>query len=155
MESNLQQSRKVVQDLQASNDNMRFQGRQQAALMNRVRHEFAETIQNRALVKEQLEAERHLNAQLMAFIEALSFLEGQELKTLVDHKVDFDVVLASHPTIARRVTKVKQAHVAKKEALERFQGMHQQFVDMIQRLDGYARESDDEEAEMGTATAGV
>lgn len=60
-----------------------------------------------------------------------------DLGKLIGDKVDFDGVLASHPTIARHVEKMKQEDAAKDKVLEEYKGLHQHLYDMLQRLLGY------------------
>jgi DNA repair exonuclease SbcCD ATPase subunit len=158
--SDLRHSQKAAMDLQASADNMRSQLRQQAAMMTSVKEQNAATfrVKERELqkcnqVEEQLEVERRRNAQLVEFFEALNLMNREDLGNLIGDEVDFDGVLASCPTIARHVEKMKQENVAKDEVLEEYKGLHQHLYDMLQRLLGYhLRECDDvEESETTTA----
>ncbi len=154
----LYHSKKTAEDLQASINILNFKLWQQAAIVTNIREETTETSrsmergkQHRMLINEQLEAVRHSNAQLMGFFKALRFMKREDLEILVGH--DFDGVLASHPTIAHRVEKMKQDHAAMDEALETYRGMHQQLVDMIQRLVSLVGESD--VVEIATASVGM
>ncbi len=154
----LHHSQKTAEDLQTSINILNFKLWQQAAILTNIREEITETSrsmerekQDRMLINEQLEAVRHSNAQFMGFFKALRFMKREELEILVVH--DFNGVLANHPTIAHRVEKMKQDHAAMDEALETYGGMHQQLVDMIQRLISLVGVSD--VVEIATASVGI
>jgi small-conductance mechanosensitive channel len=158
--SDLRHSQKAAMDLQASADNMRSQLRQQAAMMTSVKEQNAATfrLKERELqkcnqVEEQLEVEQRRNAQSVKFFQALNLMNREDLGDLIGDEVDFDGVLASCPTIARHVEKMKQENIAKDEVLEEYKGLHQHLYDMLQRLLGYhLRECDNvEESETTTA----
>jgi len=160
--SDLRSSQKAAVDLEASANNMHSQLRQQAAMMNSVKEQNAETfglkereLQKCRQVEEQLGVERRRNAQFGEFFEALNFMNREDFVNLISGKVDFDGVLASRPMIARHVEKMKQDNAAKDEVLEEYKGLHQHLYDMLQRLLGYhVRECDNVE-ESETATAAV
>jgi len=142
--SDLLHSQKEAVDSQASVNDMHFQLRQQAIMMTSLQEQTAETIrlkerelQKRRQVKEQLEIVRHLNAQLMEFVEVLNSMDREDLGNLIDDKVDFDGILASHPTIARHVEKTKQENTAKDEILKEYKGTHQHLCGMLRRLLNY------------------
>jgi len=126
LHSNLQRAQQIATDIEASGTNIYFQLRQQTAMVITVREQPNETsksmeavIQKRKLVKEQLEAERHGNAQLVNFVGALNFMKREDLEDLLGHKVDFDGVLASHPEVARQMELWKRDSDAKDEILEK------------------------------------
>lgn len=131
-------------NLQASVNNMHIQLRQQAAIMTSVQKQTVETLslkereqQKRRQVKAQLEIERYRNAQLVEFVKVLDFMDREDLENLIGDKVDFDGVLAGHPTIARRMEKMKQENAAKDKVLEEYKGTHQHLCDMLHRLLSY------------------
>lgn len=158
--SDLWNSQKAAVDLEASANNMQSQLRQQAAMMNSVKEQNAETfglkereLQKCRQVEKQLEVEWRRNAQFGKFFEALNFKNREDF--LISGKVDFDGVLASHPMIARLVEKMKQDNAAKDEVLEEYKGLHQHLFDMLQRLLGYHVKECDNVEESETATAAV
>ncbi len=154
----LHHSQKTAEDLQANIDTLNFKLWQQAAMLTTISEESTETSRSmerdnrhRMLINGRLEAVRHSNAQFMGFFKALGSMKRQDLEILVGH--DFDGVLASHPTIAHRVEKMKQDHAAIDEALDTYGGMHQQLVGMIQRLTSLVAEND--VVEIATASIGM
>jgi muconolactone delta-isomerase len=160
--SDLRHSQKATVDSQARANNMYFQLRQQAVMMTNVKEQNAETfrskereLQKRIQVEEQLDVERHLNAHFVDFVDAFNFMDREDLGNLIDDKIDFDGVLASHPTIVRHVEKMKQENAAKDTVLEEYKGLHQHLYDMLQRLLGYHIGECDNGEELETTTACV
>jgi len=105
--SDLRHSQKATVDSRVSVNNMHFQLRQQAIVMTNVNEQNAKTVrlnerelQKRIQVEEQLDVERHLNAQLVDFVQAFNFMDREDFENLIDDKVDFDGIVASRPTIA-------------------------------------------------------
>lgn len=130
--SDLWHSQKAVVDLQASANNMHCQLRQQAAMMASIKGQNAEIleskeheVQKRIQAEEQLDVERHLNAQFLDLIEAFKFMDREDPGDLIGDKLDFGGVLASHSTIARHVERMKQDNAANDKVLEGYKGLHQ------------------------------
>lgn len=58
-------------------------------------------------------------------------MDGEDLGNLIGAKIDFDSVLANHPTIARHV---EQENVVKDKVLEEYKGLHPHLFNMLQML---------------------
>lgn len=82
-------------------------------------------------------------------------MDGKDLGNLVGDKIDFDSVLANHPTIARHVEKTKQENVAKDKVLEEYKGLHQHLFNMLQMLLGHHIGECNSSEDLETTTAGV
>lgn len=128
-------------DLQASINNLDFQLQQQAAMMISIKKQTVETsiLKKRELkkcrrVKKQLQIVRQPNAQSIQFFEVLNSMDRGDLENVIGDNVDFDDILASHPTIARHVEQKKQENAAKAKVLEEYKGTHQHLCSMLQRL---------------------
>jgi len=122
----LQRAQHKIINIEASANNMHFQLRQQTAMTVTIKEQNMEiskslerAVQERTLVEEQLETERHEHAQLVNFIGALNFMRPEELENLLGHKVAFDGILASHPKVARQMETWERASAAKDEIVEK------------------------------------